>query len=151
MSFSTSPDHLFTAAMMRLSLQDNAFDAASSLATPSSSPSPSIYSFDSSQKSNASSSKSRSQNTTGGLSRSRRISDLSALGGTASETSISRHHSSQYASCPGPNAGWGYFADTPRKKMYPPIRSTQPKARNNNDATSQHRSSKSTFHRHQIP
>ena len=45
----------------------------------------------------------------GGLSRSRCVSsNLSALGGTASESSIERQ---VYKS--RPNEGWGYFVDTP--------------------------------------
>ncbi len=48
------------------------------------------------------------------LSRSRCVTNLSALGGVASETSsISRRHSSHYES--SPNEAYGYFVDTPRR------------------------------------
>ena len=98
-----TPPGMIAASMMSLSFEDSSYDA-SSFAPPASLAS--SYGSYSSQES-ASSCISKSQ--VGGLSRSRCMNNLSALGGDASETSIPRQAS--YKS--GPNQGWGYFVDTP--------------------------------------
>ena len=91
------------AALTRQSNQQHTFDA---YAFPPPTSLTSSYTTCSSKES-ASSSLSGSKK--GGLSRSRCVgSNLSALGGTASDTSIERRF---YKS--SPNEGWGYFVDTP--------------------------------------
>ena len=106
----------------RLSIQEwySAFDA-SSFSPPSRLPS--CYSSYSSKESATSSVSDTStsprgeagisKGKVGALSRSRCMNDLSALGGHASETSISRQ--TKHASFPisYPNQCWGYFVDTP--------------------------------------
>ena len=104
-SISTTPAGMLAASMMMsISFEDSSYDASSFPAPPASLASSyeSYSSLDS-----ASSCISKSQ--VGGLSRSRCMSNLSALGGNASETSIKRQ--ANYQS--GPNQGWGYFVDTP--------------------------------------
>lgn len=98
-----TPVGMIAASMMSTSFEDSSYDA-SSFASPASMAS--SYDSYSSQES-ASSCISKSK--VGGLSRSRCMSNLSALGGNASETSIPRQ--AYYKS--GPNQGWGYFVDTP--------------------------------------
>eukprot|EP00986_Skeletonema_menzelii_P020459 scaffold31224_cov166-Skeletonema_menzelii.AAC.2 len=93
--------------LMRRCNQDASFDAAS-FSPPTSLTS--SYSSYSSRESSASSCISKSQRA--GLSRSRCVGNLSALGGTASETSIKHCQIDKSR----PNQGWGYFVDTPDKK-----------------------------------
>lgn len=96
---------IISPTLMRLSIQD---DTPSFGALSFSPPASLASSYCSSREESASSCISKSQQV-GGLSRSQCVSNLSALGGTASETSIKRQ-----ASCKsGPNEGWGYFVDTP--------------------------------------
>ena len=102
-----TPPDMIAASMMSLSFEDSSYDA-SSFAPPATDSFASSYGSYSSQES-ASSCISKSQ--VGGLSRSRCISNLSALGGNASETSIPRQ--AFYKS--GPNKGWGYYVDTPSR------------------------------------
>jgi len=100
-----SPEMIST-LMHKCYNQDTTFDAFSFSSPASLTLSNASYS----SKESASSCMSKSQ--IGGLSRSRCVGNLSALGGSASETSIKR--SQVYKS--GPNQGWGYFADTPNEK-----------------------------------
>ncbi len=98
-----TPTGMIAASMTSISFEDSSYDA-SFFASPASLAS----SYDSySSQDSASSCISKSK--VGGLSRSLCVSNLSALGGNASETSIPRQAS--YKS--GPNQGWGYFVDTP--------------------------------------
>jgi hypothetical protein len=100
-----TPPEMITASLMNVSFDDSSFDASSFAAQSSLSSSYDSYSSQESASSCISKSK------VGGLSRSRCMSNLSALGGQSSETSIPRQAS--YKS--GPNhQGWGYFVDTPR-------------------------------------
>ena len=101
-----TPPAMMAASMMSISFDDYSSYDASSFAPPASLSS-SYHSFSSQD----SASSCLSQSKVGGLSRSRCISNLSALGGNASETSIPRQ--SSYKS--GPNQGWGYFVDTPSR------------------------------------
>mmetsp|Transcript_8532 Transcript_8532/g.17226 ORF Transcript_8532/g.17226 Transcript_8532/m.17226 type:complete len:104 (+) Transcript_8532:63-374(+) len=87
------------AAMMSISFEESSYDASS---FPPASMASSYGSFSSQESASSCMSK------VGGLSRSRCMSNLSALGGSASETSIPRQ--ANYKS--GPNQ-WGYFVDTP--------------------------------------
>lgn len=100
-----TPPGMIAASMMKMnvSFEDSSFDASSFASHTSLSSSYDSYASHESASSFISSSK------VGGLSRSRCMSNLSALGGNASETSIPRQTS--YKS--GPNQGWGYFVDTP--------------------------------------
>jgi len=91
--------------MMRLSIHDD----TASFGALSFSPPASLASSYCSSSSEESASSCISKSQVGGLSRSQCVSNLSALGGTASVTSIKRQAS--YKS--GPNEGWGYFVDTP--------------------------------------
>jgi hypothetical protein len=99
-----SPLDMIAASMMcSMSFEDSTYDASSF-------PSPaSLTSSHNSHSSQESTSSCISMRKVGGLSRSRCLSNLSALGGHASETSILR----QAAYKAGPNHGWGYFVDTP--------------------------------------
>lgn len=115
---SSPPEMILSATMiMRLSIiqEDTAFDA-SSFSPPASLAS--SYGSDYVSQGGGSASSSctyKSSRPVGGLSRSRCISsNLSALGGNASEASISRHKTNYAACTTGPIEGWGYFADTPR-------------------------------------
>ncbi len=99
-----TPPEMITASLMNLSFDDSSFDASSFAAQSSLSSSYDSYSSQESASSCISKSK------VGGLSRSRCMSNLSALGGQSSETSIPRQAS--YKSYP--NQPWGYFVDTPR-------------------------------------
>eukprot|EP00985_Skeletonema_marinoi_P003869 scaffold1682_cov154-Skeletonema_marinoi.AAC.8 len=93
--------------LMRQSNQDTTtFDAFSF------SPPASLTSSYASSSSNESASSSISKSQISGLSRSRCVGNLSALGGAASETSTKRRKVAKS----GPNQGWGYFVDTPDKK-----------------------------------
>jgi hypothetical protein len=94
-----------TITMMRLSIHDD----TASFGALSFSPPASLASSYCSSSSEESASSCISKSQVGGLSRSQCVSNLSALGGTASVTSIKRQAS--YKS--GPNEGWGYFVDTP--------------------------------------
>ena len=98
-----TPPEMITASLMNVSFDDSSFDASSFAGQSSLSSSYDSYSSQESASSCISKSK------VGGLSRSRCMSNLSALGGQSSETSISRQAS--YMS--SPNQGWGYFVDTP--------------------------------------
>ena len=75
---------------------------------------PALPSFASSAYSSVSSSQSSynslsSAGRASGLTRSRCVQNLSALGGSAYSESLSRR--APTAASAGPNAGWGYFAD----------------------------------------
>eukprot|EP00984_Skeletonema_dohrnii_P002321 scaffold804_cov85-Skeletonema_dohrnii-CCMP3373.AAC.6 len=98
-----TPPGMIAASMMAVSFDDSSYDA--SAFAPPASLSSSYDSYSSLESASSCMSKSK----VGGLSRSRCMSNLSALGGSASETSIPRQ--ACYKS--GPNKGWGYFVDTP--------------------------------------
>ena len=121
----TSYHRIRTLLSMHMSSQQTAaFDASSFSPPPSRLPS--FYDSYSSQESASSPVSDNAQvprevfiskSQVGGLSRSRCIaSNLSSLGSSASETSISRQPSKQIiscSSCPSTKQGWGYFVDTP--------------------------------------
>ena len=99
------------------SRDDLHFDAQSNQDTTtfdafSFSPPASLTSSYASSSSNESASSSISKSQISGLSRSRCVGNLSALGGAASETSTKRRKVAKS----GPNQGWGYFVDTPDQK-----------------------------------
>ena len=98
------PSEMISAATLQLMKMDIGFSAASF------SPQESLASYSCSNSSQDSASSCISKSKVGGLSRSRCMSNLSALGGKSSETSIPRQAS--YKS--SPNQPWGYFVDTPR-------------------------------------
>eukprot|EP00986_Skeletonema_menzelii_P012405 scaffold6832_cov81-Skeletonema_menzelii.AAC.28 len=100
-----TPPGMIAASMMSISFDDSSYDA--SFFAPPASLSSSYDSYSSQESASSCMSKSK----VGGLSRSRCMSNLSALGGNASETSIPRQ--TFYKS--GPNQGWGYFVDTPSR------------------------------------
>ena len=101
-----TPPSMIAASMMHVSFEDASFDASSFASHASLSSSFSSYS------SQGTTSSCMSNRKAGGLSRSRCISNLSALGGSSSFSSIPRQASYKYKA--GPNQGWGYFVDTPR-------------------------------------
>jgi len=101
----STPAGMIAASMMSISFEESSYDASS---FP---PASLALSYDGSYSSQDSASSFISKSRVCGLSRNRCMSNLSALGGHASETSIPRQ--TYYKS--GPNQGWGYFVDTPSR------------------------------------
>ena len=103
-NYVSTPVGMIAASMMSISFDESSYDASSF-------PPACLTSFrdDGSYSSVESASSCISKSQACGLSRSRCMSNLSALGGHASETSIPR----QTYCKSGPNQGWGYFVDTP--------------------------------------
>ena len=102
---SSTPVDMIAASMMSISFEDSSYDASSF--APPASLALSYGSYSSQESTSSYISKSQ----VGGLSRSRCMSNLSALGGSTFETTITRQRQADYKS--GPNQGWGYFVDTP--------------------------------------